>query len=107
MVNYFSKLRLILTIIFVFLTFIKQSYSNEFDNISACAGVVIGDGASELRDLENEKNFDDAFELAIKAFYGEGLSGNRSNEDIIIAENIIASNEDKIYMQTDWTAEVY
>ena len=107
MVNYFSKLRLILTIIFVFLTFIKQSYSNEFDNISACAGVVIGDGASELRDLENEKNFDDAFELAIKAFYGEGLSGNRSNEDIVIAENIIASNVDKIYMQPEWTAEVY
>lgn len=107
MVNYFSKLRLILTIIFVFLTFIKQSYSNELDNISACAGVVIGDGASELRDLENEKNFDDAFELAIKAFYGEGLSGNRSNEDIIIAENIIASNVDNIYMQPEWTAEVY
>ena len=63
---------------FVFLTSIKQSYSNEFDNISTCAGVVIGDGASELRDLENEKNFDDTFELAIKAFYGEGLSGNRS-----------------------------
>ena len=63
MINYFSKLRLILTIIFVFLTFIKHSYSNELDNISACAGVVIGDGASELRDLENEKNFDDAFEL--------------------------------------------
>ena len=59
MINYFSKLRIILTIIFVFLTFIKQSYSNEFDNISACAGVVIGDGASELRDLENEKNFEE------------------------------------------------
>ena len=89
------------------ITFTKQAYSNEFDNISACAGVVIGDGASELRDLENEKNFDDAFALAIKAFYGEGLSENRSNEDIVIAENIIASNVDKINMQPDWTAEVY
>ena len=107
MVNFFSKLRLILTIIFVFLTFIKQSYSNELDNISACAGVVMGEGATELRDLENEKNFDDAFELAIKAFYGEGLSKTRSNEDIVIAENIIASNVDKIYMQPEWTAEVY
>ena len=31
--------------------FIKQSYSNEFDNVSACAGVVMGEGATELRDL--------------------------------------------------------
>ena len=107
MINYFSILKLILTIIFVFLTFIKQSYSNELDNISACAGVVMGDGATELRDLHNERNFDDAFELAIKAFYGEGLSKTRSNEDIVIAENIIASNVDKIYMQPEWTAEVY
>jgi len=107
MINYFSTLKLILTIIFVFLTFIKQSYSNELDNISACAGVVLGDGATELRDRQNERNFDDAFELAIKAFYGEGLSKTRSNEDIVIAENIIASNVDKIYMQPEWTAEVY
>ena len=103
----FSKLRFILIILLVSFNFSKQSFSNEFDNISACAGVVMGDGAAELRDLQNEKNFDDAFELAIKAFYGEGLSKARSNEDIIIAESIIASNVDKIYMQPEWTAEVY
>ena len=91
----------------IFFIFIKQSYSNEFDNVSACAGVVMGEGATELRDLQNEENFDDAFELAIKAFYGEGLSKKRSEEDIVIAENIIASNVDKIYMQPEWTAEVY
>ena len=42
----------------------------------------MGDGAAELRDLQNESNFDNAFELAIKAFYGEGLSNPRSKEDI-------------------------
>lgn len=67
----------------------------------------MGEGATELRDLQNEENFDAAFELAIKAFYGEGLSKQRSEEDIVIAENIIASNVDKIYMQPEWTAEVY
>ncbi len=107
MFKIFLKSKFIIIVFFLVITFTKQSYSNEFDNISACAGVVIGDGASELRDLENEKNFDDAFELAIKAFYGEGLSESRSNEDIVIAENIIASNVDKIYMQPEWTAEVY
>ena len=107
MIYYFFKLRIITIIPIIFFIFIKQSYSNEFDNVSACAGVVMGEGATELRDLQNEENFDDAFELAIKAFYGEGLSKQRSEEDIVIAENIIASNVDKIYMQPEWTAEVY
>ena len=105
--NHFFKIRVISIILIIFFIFIKQSYSNEFDNLSACAGVVMGEGATELRDLQNEENFDDAFELAIKAFYGEGLSKKRSEEDIVIAENIIASNVDKIYMQPEWTAEVY
>ena len=107
MINFFLKSRFIIIISFLLLTLTKQSFSNEFDNISACAGVVIGDGATELRDLQNEENFDDAFELAIKAFYGEGLSKARNNEDIVIAEKIIASNVDKIYMQPEWTVEVY
>ena len=107
MLIYFFKPRLIFVTTIIFFIFVKQSYSNEFDNVSACAGVVMGEGATELRDLQNEENFDDAFELAIKAFYGEGLSKKRSKEDIVIAENIIASNVDKIYMQPEWTAEVY
>ena len=107
MINFFLKSRFIIIISFLLLTLTKQSFSNEFDNVSACAGVVIGDGARELRDFQNEENFDDAFELAIKAFYGEGLSKARSNEDIVIAEKIIASNVDKIYMQPVWTVEVY
>ena len=107
MTNLFFKSKVLLLIPIIFIIFIKQSYSNEFDYVSACAGVIMGDGATELRDLNNEQNFDDAFELAIKAFYGEGLSKKRSEEDIVIAENIIASNVDKIYMQPEWTAEVY
>ena len=107
MTNSLLKHWFILVIPIIFFIFIKQSYSNELDNVSACAGVVMGEGATELRDLQNEENFDDAFELAIKAFYGEGLSKRRSEEDIVIAENIIASNVDKIYMQPEWTAEVY
>ena len=103
----FLKIRLTLIIFLFSFNFSKHSFSNEFDNISACAGVVMGDGATELRDLQNEINFDNAFELAIKAFYGEGLSNPRSKEDITIAENILASNVDKIYMQPEWTAEVY
>ena len=107
MIKFLLKSKSILIIFLISFIFSKQSYSNEFDNISACAGVVMGDGAAELRDLQNETNFDNAFELAIKAFYGEGLSNPRSKEDITIAESILASNVDKIYMQPEWTAEVY
>ena len=107
MINNFFKPRVIIIIPIIYLIFFKQSYSNEFDNVSACAGVVMGEGATELRDLQNEENFDAAFEISIKAFYGEGLSKQRSKEDIVIAENIIASNVDKIYMQPEWTSEVY
>ena len=107
MIIYFFNPKVIFVIPIIFFILIKQSYSNEFDNVSACAGVVMGEGATELRDLQNEENFNAAFELAIKAFYGEGLSKKRSEEDIVIAENIIASNVDKIYMQPEWTAEVY
>ena len=107
MIIFFSKLKFISILFLVSFIFSKQSYSNELDKISACAGVVMGDGATELRDLQNESNFDNAFELAIKAFYGEGLSNPRSKEDITIAESILASNVDKIYTQPEWTAEVY
>ena len=65
------------------------------------------DGAAEVRDIQNEINFDNAVELAIKAFYSEGLSNPRNKEDITIAENILASNVDKIYMQPQRSAEVY
>ena len=107
MINFFFKSKFIIIVFLISFIFSKQSYSNELDKISACAAVVMGDGAAELRDLQNEINFDNAFELAIKAFYGEGLSTPRSEEDITIAESILASNVDKIYMQPEWTAEVY
>ena len=107
MINNLFNPRVIIIIPIIYFIFFKQSYSNEFDNVSACAGVVMGEGATELRDLQKEENFNAAFELGIKAFYGEGLSKRRSEEDIVIAENIIASNVDKIYMQPEWTAEVY
>ena len=57
---FFSKLKFISIIFLISFIFSKQSYSNELDKISACAGVVMGDGAAELRDLQNEKNFDKA-----------------------------------------------
>ena len=102
---YFFKLFFII-FIFIF-SFTNQSHSNEFDKVSACAGVVMGEGSSLLRDAKDEQGFSDSFVLGISAYYGEGLKRNRSQEDIEISESIISSNLDKIYLKQEWTAEVY
>ena len=95
----------------VFIVFISlfsnKSIANELDKVAACTGVVMGDGSVQLRDLNNEKNFNDAFKLAMTSFYGQALSKNYSKEDLALSEKIIGSNVDKIYLQKQWTAEVY
>ena len=68
------EFKFVLTLFFLFFTSIKPSYSNNFEEVSACAGVVMADGAIELAEKRNVKDFEVAFEIAIKAFYGDGLS---------------------------------
>ena len=90
------KFKFILTLLFVFFTIIKSSYSNNFEEVSACAGVVMADGALELSKKRNVKNFEVAFEIAIKAFYGEGLSQKKSGKDVANAEKIMMSSFENI-----------
>ena len=89
-----------LNILFIFsifvLAIIKPSYSTNFKEVSACAGVVMADGALELNKNNNIQNFEFAFEIAIKAFYGEGLSKKLSSNDIASAEKIMMLNFEKI-----------
>ena len=86
-----------LFIIFIFVfTIIKPSYSTNFKEVSACAGVVMADGALELNKNNNIQNFEFAFEIAIKAFYGEGLSKKLSNNDVASAEKIMMLNFERI-----------
>ena len=68
MIKFLLKSKSILIIFLISFIFSKQSYSNEFDNISACAGVVMGDGAAELRDLQNEKILIMHLNLLLKHF---------------------------------------
>lgn len=44
----------------------------------------------------NIQNFEFAFEIAIKAFYGEGLSKKLSSNDVASAEKIMMLNFEKI-----------
>ena len=90
------KFKFILTLFFFLLTSIKPSYSNNFEEVSACAGVVMADGSIELAENGNVKDFEVAFEIAIKAFYGEGLSQKKSSKDIANAEKIMMSSFENI-----------
>ena len=90
------KFKFILTLFLFFFTSIKPSYSNNFEEVSACAGVVMADGSIELAEKRNVKDFEVAFEIAIKAFYGEGLSQEKSSKDIANAEKIMMSNFENI-----------
>ena len=90
------KLKFILTLFLLFFASIKPSYSNNFEEVSACAGVVMADGSIELAEKRNVKDFEVAFEIAIKAFYGEGLSQEKSSKDIANAEKIMMSNFENI-----------
>ena len=90
------KFKFILTLFFFFFTIIKPSYPNNFEKVSACAGVVMADGALELNKKRNVKNFEVAFEIAIKAFYVEGLSQKKSSKDVANAEKIMMSSFENI-----------
>ena len=50
----------------------------------------------ELSKKRNVKNFEVAFEIAIKAFYGEGLSQKKSSKDVANAEKIMMSSFENI-----------
>ena len=100
------KFKFILTLFFCFFTVIKPSYSNNFEEVSVCAGVVMADGALELSKKRNVKNFEVAFEIAIKAFYGEGLSQKKSGKDVANAEKIMMSSFENI-LNLDGSDEAY
>ena len=52
----------------------------------------MADRALELSKKRNVKNFEVAFEIAIKAFNGEGLSQKKFLKDVASAEEIMMSS---------------
>ena len=67
----------------------------------------MGDGSARLRHFNDENSFNDAFKLGMSAYLGQGFSQDYSAEDLQLSEQILGSNVDKIYLSTEWTAEVY
>jgi hypothetical protein len=78
-----------------FLGFTPQLKANELDNAAACSGVVLGNASIDYS-LGDEASFNEGVSLAITAYLSEVLQSSAAKEDIAIADQILATNTDKI-----------
>ena len=72
-----------------------KSKANELDNAAACAGVVLGNAAIDYS-LGDETSFNEGVKIAITAYLSEVLQSSAAKADIEIADQILATNTDKI-----------
>ena len=59
----------------LFLSSFAKAQTEKLDNLAACAGVVIGNGAVDFY-LGNEQSFDVAADIAYSAYLSEVFSGD-------------------------------
>ena len=86
-----------------------RANTEKLDNIAACTGVVLGNGAVDFY-LGDEASFDAAGEFAYSAYLSELLSGSYAESDVEIADQIMGGNMDKIinaYNSETFDNEVY
>ena len=76
-------------------TTLARADTQKLDNIAACAGVVLGNGAVDFY-LGDEASFNAAAEVAYSAYLAEVLSGSFSQNDLQIADQILGGNLDKV-----------
>ena len=90
------RIKVVATVLAVcFLSFTPKSKANELDNAAACSGVVLGNASIDYS-LGDEASFNEGVGLAITAYLSEVLGSSSSKEDIAIADQILATNTDKI-----------
>ena len=88
---------------------LARANTDKLDNIAACAGVVLGNGAVDFY-LGDEASFDAVAEVAYSAYLSEVLSGSFSQSDLQIADQILGGNLDKVinaYNSDNFDSEVY
>ena len=88
---------------------LARANTEKLDNIAACTGVVLGNGAVDFY-LGDEASFDAAGEFAYSAYLSELLSGSYAESDVEIADQILGGNMDKIinaYNSDTFDNEVY
>ena len=89
---------------------LTRADTDKLDNVAACVGVVMGNGAVDFY-LGDEASFDAAAEFAYSAYLSELLGGkDHLQNDIEIADQIMGGNMDKIinaYNNDSFDNEVY
>ena len=92
-----------------FLSSFARAQTDKLDNLAACAGVVIGNGAVDFY-LGDEQSFDVAADIAYSAYLSEVFSGGYQQSDLQVADQILGANLDKIinaHNSENFTADVY
>ncbi len=106
------KIIKIIISIFLTLSFLNsfaKAQTKKLDNLAACAGVIIGNGAVDFY-LGDEQSFDDAANIAYSAYLSEVFTGGYQQNDLQIADKILGGNVDKIinaHNSESFTADVY
>ena len=96
-------------LVLLFLNSFAKAQTEKLDNLAACAGVVIGNGAVDFY-LGDEQSFDVAANIAYSAYLSEVFSGGYQQNDLQVADQIFGGNVDKIinaYNSENFTADVY
>ena len=104
-------IKLGITIFFIlsFLSSIAKAQTERLDNLAACTGVVIGNGAVDFY-LGDEQSFDVAANIAYSAYLSEVFSRGYQQNDLQVADQILAGNIDKIigaHNSESFTSDVY
>ena len=103
------KLGITIFFVFSFLSSLAKAQTERLDNLAACAGVVIGNGAVDFY-LGDEQSFDVAANIAYSAYLSEVFSGRYQQNDLQIADQILGGNVDKIigaHNNESFTSDVY
>ena len=96
-------------LVLLFLNSFAKAQTEKLDNLAACAGVVIGNGAVDFY-LGDEQSFDVAANIAYSAYLSEVFSGGYQQNDLQVADQILGGNLDKIINtrnSENFTADVY
>ena len=96
-------------LVLLFLSSFAKAQTEKLDNLAACAGVVIGNGAVDFY-LGDEQSFNVAADIAYSAYLSEVFSGGYQQNDLQVADQILGGNVDKIinaHNSENFTADVY
>ena len=90
-----KKFKFLLVFTFLTWSFSVSAEAYEIDNIAACAGIVIGNGAVDFY-MGDEEAFDSAADIAYSAYLSVVFDRQYSQSDLQITDQILAVNLDKI-----------